>query len=327
MKNRKRFKEIFPVIILLICAISLISVFGLIEKLINRMDESSELLSYTETGDNRVYYNQQWYEPNDALESLLVMGIDTTQAEDKEQGRFAQADFISLIVIDKENESFRILHINRDTMTDISQIDENGTEYGIYNAQLALAHTYGAQGKMQCRNTVKAVENLLYGIEIDHYISFTMDAVPIINDSLGGVEVKLSSDFPVLGEDYTAGSSVTLHGQQALTFVRWRSSDPTHSNLERMERQKLYVNALFEKYTRTNHENTLEAMLELSEYMVSDCSTNQLSTLAERLESYELKDTIELAGNAVVDDGYVEYYIDESFAQKTVIELFYKNEE
>ena len=41
--------------------------------------------------------------------------------------------------------------------------------------QLALAHTYGSGEEDSCENTVLAVENLLYGVGIDHYVSLTMD--------------------------------------------------------------------------------------------------------------------------------------------------------
>ena len=98
-------------------------------------------------------------------------------------------DFLALLLIEKEAERFRILHLNRDTMTDIPMVDAAGIVNGSFRGQLALAHAYGSHDGSRCRNTVRAVENLLYGIEIDHYLSLTMDAVAIPVGNRGNKKV------------------------------------------------------------------------------------------------------------------------------------------
>ena len=49
--------------------------------------------------------------------------------------------------MDKTNNSDPVLHINRDTMTDIPTLDIYGDPSGSVYGQLALAHTYGKGGK------------------------------------------------------------------------------------------------------------------------------------------------------------------------------------
>lgn len=323
----KHYKEIVVAILFLVVVVSLISAFGLAEKIFDKLNESSGSLYYTDEGKAQFYYGGELYSLNENVESVLIMGIDSIITSDNSKTDSLQADFIALLVIDKLDHSFRLLHINRDTMTEITQIDENGNKYGTYEAQLALAHTYGGDGKQQCRNTVTAVKNLLYNASIDHYISFTMDAVPIINDIVGGVTVVLEDDIPSIGDEFVKGAEITLTGEQALAFVRYRSDAVTTSNLERMERQRQYITALSKQYISAELDNTLETFADVSEYVVSNCTANQLSVLMERLQEYTYNGTLSLEGEAQKTGEYVEYYIDEAAAQKTVVDLFYKIEE
>ena len=86
-----------------------------------------------------------------------------------------QADFLLLLVMDKQHETCTPIQLNRDTMTQIQILGVTGEPAGTFTGQLALAHTYGSGEEDSCENTVLAVENLLYGMEIDHYVSLTMD--------------------------------------------------------------------------------------------------------------------------------------------------------
>ncbi len=320
MKNRKQNKSVFLVIVLLILVVSLVAIFGYAEKLINRTQKEPDSLGRADSDGPR-------YVLNDNIESILVLGIDSLITPDGSKADSQQSDFVALVVIDKLNHSFKVLHINRDTMTEIIQINDDGEEYGRYNAQLALAHAYGGSDKLRCRNTVDVVENLLYNINIDHYLSVTMDAVSVINDSLGGVTVTLTDDLPALGQEFVEGAEVTLMGDDALNFVRWRSNEATQSNLERMERQRQYISALFDKYTTVKLENTLDTLTSVNDYIVSDCTINQLTLLLERLQGYTHEGTSSLKGEALKTGEYVEYHIDEGAAKETVIDLFYKIEE
>ena len=59
---------------------------------------------------------------------------------------------------------------------------------------------------------MKAVSNLLFGIEINHYLSFTMDAVALVNDLVGGVQVEVLDDLTFLDPALRKGETVTLKG-------------------------------------------------------------------------------------------------------------------
>lgn len=226
--------------------------------------------------------------------------------------------------MNKDDETYQILHLNRDTMTDIPQTDAFGEVYGYVEGQLTLAHTYGNDDKNRCRNTENIVEQLLYGIDIDHYLSLTMDAVAILNDSIGGVTVQLMDDFTELDESFVKDAVVTLKGEQALAYVQARGSLEDNTNLHRMERQQQYIAALIEKLSGYNFENTVDTMMEVNEYLVSDCTVDQLSRLIERLGSYTYEGTVSPEGEAVKGAEFMEYHVDDQALQALVVEMFYE---
>ena len=88
-----------------------------------------------------------------------------------------------LVIMDDETKEYSLLHLNRDTMTDITVLDITGLrKAGTVKAQLALSHTYGNGLHNSCLNTVDAVSTMLYGLRIDYYLSMTMDAAQILTD-------------------------------------------------------------------------------------------------------------------------------------------------
>lgn len=322
MKERKHLKIVGFAVLLLVFAVSLFLIFHLIEKIVNySQDQSPE---YSDSGDSRVFFDGAWFELDSDVETVLVMGIDSIELEGDARKDSAQADFLALLVINRMDESFSILHLNRDTMTEITQITDEGEKYGTFDAQLALAHTYGGTDTLRCRNTVEAVENLLYGMRIDHYISLTMDAIATVNDSVGGVTVTLEHDFPALGESCTKGATVTLTGADALSFVRWRDDTAEGSNLARMARQRQYISALFQRFTEVSTDNTLDTVKKVNDHLVSDCTASQITNLMERLQTYEYEGILEMEGEVSLGDEYVEFYADEDALQYAVVELFYE---
>ncbi len=276
----------------------------------------------------RVQYNGGWYTPKQHLETVLVLGLDkyadTTRTD--VQGAYEQADFLLLLVLDKEAKTATALHLNRDTMTQIQVLTDAGALAQTVEGQLTLAHTYGGTGEIRCKNTVTAVSGLLRGIEIHHYLSLTMDGVAKLNDLAGGVTVEVMDDFSGIDSALVKGERVTLKGDQALIYVRARRGMEDASNTHRMERQRQYLEALQAQLSsqgRKSEDFTLSALMELNEYMVSDFSVEQLSDFSKWLEDYGVKEYRALEGESKVSDTYVEFYPDERKLQALVMELFY----
>ena len=272
-------------------------------------------------------YNGGRYIKNDAIETVLLMGLDkyADQAANSLDGQ--QADMLLLLVLDRSTGTCTPLHINRDTMCTIYQLDAMGEPFMPLNGQICLAHAYGSGGRDSCRNQVRAVSELLYDMPINHYASVTMDAVGIINNLVGGVTVTVLDDLSALDSALVQGETVTLQGDQALTYVRARVglADPT--NLNRMKRQQQYLTALQQKFTQELAENgdlSRQIVTAVSDDMVSDFTVNSLSSFVDMATTYTFTPIREIAGEAVYsEDRSPEFYADEDALYQTVVDLFY----
>lgn len=323
MKNNDKVKILAIILGIVLVSAALVCLFGLIENNLDKSDGNDPNISSLDMM-GRIIYNGQQYKRNDRIKTVLLLGIDSLDEETEGDNRSQQSDFIAILIVNERDETYQILQINRDTMTQIRQLDQYGRVIGTYDGQLTLAHAYGSSENMRCKNSMEAVENLLYGIEIDHYLSITMDAVPILNDAIGGVTVTLRDDFTFMNPAYVKGTEVTLMGEEALTYVRARGMMEDPTNLNRMERQTTYMNAVLQKIDTLDLEDIIRAMTKLEDHLVSDCTIDQMSRLFDQAGDYEHIGTVSLPGEAVLGQTYMEYYVDELAVQKMVIDLFYR---
>lgn len=321
MKMRRSRRWILLAVCLLAVIGGMLLVFSGLERLILLSDSTAEGNPENVNDSGSIFYDGIWYAPKDSLETILLMGIDMA-----DEG-LGQADFLGLLLLDEETEQFLLLHLNRNTIADIFQTDLYGRDAGSFRGQLALAHAYGRDSGDGCRQTVKSVEALLYGITVDHYISLTMDGMSILNDRVGGVTLNLLDDFTHLDPAYTEGSVVTLKGAHALAYVRERGALEDSSDLRRMERQCQYMDALAEAFGKTEDVNSedffIDTFLEVNAYMVSDCTADQLGDLTETLHRYEYAGIYMLEGESVKGHTYMEFHLDESSVRQTILKLFY----
>lgn len=312
-------------------AVALLAVFLLTGSfLLLELWEKRQSIFPEQKTENTVYeYNGVEYVKNEDVESFLILGLDKFEdaINNDSYNNDQRADFLMLLVFDNSEKKFTAVHLNRDTMVNMNVLGVAGQKIGTVNKQLALAHTYGNGRDVSCRNTADAVSELLNGVKVNHYLSITMDAVPILNDLLGGVEVTVLDDFSGIDDTLIKGETVTLHGDHALTYVRERYGLEDSSNSTRMVRQRQYMTAVYDKAMLKieNDDNfVIEASSKLADYIVSDRSVNQLQEIAKKLSQYKFTEIETLEGESVVKDGLMEFRPDADSIDKIVFELFYK---
>ncbi|MBQ7088699.1 MAG: LCP family protein [Clostridia bacterium] len=277
--------------------------------------------------DGTLSYNGTDYTLRDGIETLLILGLDTSDDTGLESyNNNKQADFLLLLVMDTVNGTCKGIHINRDTITDMNVLGVSGDRIDTVRQQIALSHTYGNGREVSCRNTADAVSGLLGGIKVDHYLSVTMDAVPVFNDLAGGVTLEVLDDLTALDPAMKQGETITLTGEQALTYVRARKGleDPTNSH--RMIRQKQYLEALYRRSRVCMQEQEdfiSKAALAVTDYLVSDCSGNKLESLMARFAEQPLS-TVSIDGESVVGEEFMEFYPDNDSLLQVVIACFYE---
>lgn len=281
------------------------------------------------TGKVTLEENGETYVLRDDLDTYLIIGLDKvtgTLSDPEYHTNNQQADFLFLMIVDKSAKAYSAIHLNRDAMTEIQRLGMSGKKIGTFTGQLALSHTFGSGGKDSCRNTARAVSHYLLDIPIEHYFSLTMDAIPVLNDLVGGVTVHIDDDFSAIDPSLQQGKDVLLQGQQALTFVRSRWYVDDGSNLSRMNRQREFINALYRQMTqKLQEDNGFAARLasRLSDYSVSDLTTTELSNLADKLKDYRFTGIETIQGEAILSEKYMEFYTDESDLRSLVLRIFF----
>ncbi len=290
----------------------------------NRSDSVDDAESKTLEIDGVKYF------PKQDINVFLLIGVDKEgKAEDSHSYRNdGEADMIALLIFNESEKTYSILCLNRDTMLDMPTIGLGGKYAGKAYGQLALSHTYGSGLKDSCENVRATVSEFLYGLEIDNYISLTMDAVAILNNSVGGVTVNVTDEFPE--ETGIEKGTVTLFGKQALDFVRTRQDVGDQLNVSRMKRQEEYMKGFMDSLKRTLDSNDsfiIGAYKDLSEYMVTDCSLDAMSAFVGRYSDYEFREIVSPVGENTVGEKYMEFRVDPKELEGLVIRLFYDKKE
>ncbi len=268
------------------------------------------------------------YRLKDGVEAVLVLGLDKFEGADSDSyNNDKQADFLMLLVADHENKVCSALHINRDTIAEMSILGVAGDKVGTVRKQIALAHTYGNGREVSCRNTADSVSKLLLNVPIDRYVSVKMDAVAVYNDLIGGVEVTVLDDFTGIDDTLVQGETVTLYGEHALNYVRTRYGLDDSTNSRRMVRQRQYIEALYQK-TLTVAEGddsfVVNAAAKLADFLITNYTGNGLQSFAERISDYTFAEISALDGRIVKGEEHMEFYPYESSVKETVINLFYE---
>jgi len=328
-RRHKRMMMIAVVCVFLVFVAGMIAVVSFESMTSSPVENAGQQLTAYKTGSKRAeyYVDGQWIAQKD-LETLLVIGLDDVGGFEysNSYNNTSQADFMALLIRDKKSGQFNAIHFNRDTMTRIPVLGVTGQKAGYITGQLALAFTYGRGREDSCQNTMEAVSHLLYGIEIDHYIVVTMDSVPIANDWVGGVTVEVLDDFTGINETMIKGKKTTLVGQQALDYVRIRRGLEDSTNLHRMERQRQYADEWLKLATPLFKDpaSVIDLVVQLSDYHFSDCTAGELADFANAYANHPFDTMHTLAGENVLGDVYMEYYIDEEAVKEMVLELFFE---
>ena len=324
MKKRKQGNSLlFPAVILLLVLVILYSGLQIVESTVFRTGQESAgtVTSKTITRDGVDYF------PRQDITVVLVLGIDQfgPVADSGAYSNRGAADMDILLVFDETNEVCNVLHLNRDTMLEMPVLGIGGRQAGTYYGQLALAHTYGSGLEDSCENSREAISDFLYGLKIDYYVAMNMDAIAILNDAVGGVTVNVTQDFSNVDPSIGMGR-VKLMGQQAINYVRTRKDVGDQLNLSRIERHKDYLEGFAEAF-RAKREAEPEFIMQAYEaaapYLVTDCSGNAITGMVDRYSGYAIGEVVSPAGENVVGEEYMEFYVDEAQLDALILRMFY----
>lgn len=282
-----------------------------------------------------VEYGGRVYRRNSHVKAILCMGVDRKGSmEGTTVSTFGgQADGLFLIAQDTSRNSLKILMIPRDTMTEITLTDLSGNVLGKDVQHLTLAYAYGDGREKSCEQVRLAVSDLLGGMKIDHYMAANIEVINILNNSVGGVTVTVpSAGLEKKDAAFVEGTKVTLRGDQAEAFVRYRDIGEVHSAVYRMSRQQEYMTQFFgtvkEKAARDSGIVT-RLLGEIEKYMVTDMAKDEYLKItmdALNIAKLDPEDISVVPGQAVMTGVYDEYHVDREALTRMVLGLFFREE-
>ena len=316
------------IIVFIISIVVILAIFAVaFAKKNNSKEEKNTSSELQQESENYISYNGQKYQHNDHLRTYLYMGIDkdgpVTEAEDSVSG--GQSDAMFLIVVDSEKKTISVLSINRNTMTDVDVYDKDGNFVETRELQICLQHGFGDGMRTSCQRSVDAVSNLLYGEPVSGYIAMNMDAMPMMNDSVGGVTVEVLDDLtsPSRNVSLHKGETVTLNGDEAYVYLRSRDINEFDSATERLNRQMQYIQAFVKQAKSKNAATLVSAYDAITDYIVTNVD---VPNLVNKLTTYEFDDSrmYTIPGETQMGEQYEEYHVDEDALYQLMLDIFYK---
>lgn len=286
------------------------------------------ILSYDD--GKTVSYQGKTYILNENIAALLVIGVDKSSIEkDEVYGSGGEADTILLVGLDSVTGETHVVSISRDTYAQVDIYSANGKYLESRSTQLCRAFAYGDGQEQSCENVVKSVSRLLYGLPVQSYIAMDTQAIGVANDAIGGVTLVPQGDIVAKDyADYPPGAEVTLQGKRALRYISYRDTKKVEGNLDRMARQKQYINAFVAKAlqeTKADITTLLDLYSAMESYTFTDMSVADITFLltcfinnGAQFDFSTISGTSKRVGKNVI------YYPDQISLYETVLAVFYK---
>ena len=285
-----------------------------------QQDVFEEMASFQNTID----YHGTTYQYRKDIVNVLCIGVDKEEAmweRDDDGGSVGQADAVFLVSFDFEHSNIRILAIPRDTMVSIVACDENGNEMGAFTGQLALQYAYADGQEKSCSLVIGQVADILKNeVPINGYVAMNLSCIGTVNDAVGGVTVEMDDDYTLYNAKFKKGATVHLQGEEAQEFVQGRDIMVSGSAYSRIGRQKRYLKAFISQAKKTLAQNpalAVNLMSQLSDYMLTDISTDEVLYLSTELSgcNFDEENMQILQGNIQMGEQYEEYYLDDEAVQ------------
>lgn len=279
-----------------------------------------------------ITYKNETYVKKGNLETYLIAGIDAPGKVEKvtEYDGTGQCDVLAVIVRDRSTDQCKLLSIDRNTITAVKSLDNDGTYLDTTDIQISLAHAMGFDQQVRAENTVDAVSHLLGDQTIDGYAMVNMGAIQVVNDMVDGVTVTIEDDFSDVDPSMKKGETVTLMGEQAEKYVRSRKEISDGSNQNRMSRQSTYEEAFKPAFRNKCAENSkfpLEVYHAMEDYMTTNISAKKFCRLAILMSDENQDEKVAISGTYGLDeDEWQTFTPDEDSLQEAILELFYQKQ-
>lgn len=227
---------------------------------------------------------KKWYYNGTPCSSSQVLNIMLVGEDGYDPDEESRADSAIIASINVDTKKITLTSVLRDTYAywETEPGNEESGQFGKIN---------GAKSSGDIKTYINAIENL-YKIKIDNYATVDFESFKTIIDTLGGVEIEISSaeineinndqktyDGTWIDKTFDGDSGVMkLTGQQALAYCRIRHLD---SDNVRADRQKQCLTQIFNGIKDASSVKLLKIINDIVPYIKTDMSRDMLLKIAK----------------------------------------------
>lgn len=317
-------------------------------------DIQEEIIAREKAGLATVEWQENWvaidgkvYAYNEECINLVVLGVDKpgeiNGETDYEGWEAGQTDAIFLVSLNPATHCINIVGIPRNSMVNVDIYNEENHKIDTVYDQICLQYAFAGGGQPGLDRVKKSVSEMFYGLPIHGAFAIGYDAVSIVNDMAGGVEVEVLEDLQKENKVFVQGNTVHLKGDLALSYVRSRHYGELGSPTMRLKRQKQYLIGLIQKLRGEVKKNPIlvrDIYNAVSRYMNTDVTLEEVVYLAAEAVNYRCgPDSFQLLegeDRAVEipeeklrpgeekEPFYNDYYLDEDNVKQVMLNIFYE---
>ena len=229
----------------------------------------------------------------DGSTNILLIGSDSRAGTGRRFGRGvlgSRSDTTMLLHITPDHTHAYVISFPRDSMV---------PTYGCLPDQQGHPGQTAAPGSLEPLNATfsdggapclwKTLEQTTH-IRIDHFVEVGFNSFKAIVNDVGGISVCLPFAIrnPQARLFLSAGRHL-VHGAQALAFVRLRENIGDGSDLQRIQRQQIFLASAMQKIRQTNLLGDYKVIKDAAHAVTTDLSLTQMLGIANSMKALNTK--------------------------------------
>ncbi|MBS5969240.1 MAG: LCP family protein [Clostridium perfringens] len=257
MKRRTKNSKIKNSKIKYIILALILVILGLIGASTYYINSKINKVQKVEVNKDNLSINKTQVEEEKHIKNIALFGIDAPK------GKVGRSDAIMILTLDEEHKAIKLTSIMRDSYVNIPGHGDD-----------KITHAYAFGGPELAMKTLN--EN--FKVNVEDFMAVNFTSLPEIIDKLGGVKINIIPEEIHHIPGITSPGEQVLNGEEALAYSRIRYA--TGGDYKRTERQRVVLEAVFEKLKSTPTKEYPSLIDDFLPYVETNMSSMDMIKLA-----------------------------------------------
>ncbi|MDK0796562.1 LCP family protein [Clostridium perfringens] len=257
MKRRTKNSKIKNLKIKYIILALILVILGLIGASTYYINSKINKVQKVEVNKDNLSIDKAQVEEEKHIKNIALFGIDAPK------GKAGRSDAIMILTLDEEHKVMKLTSIMRDSYVDIPGHGDD-----------KITHAYAFGGPELAMKTLN--EN--FKVNVEDFMAVNFTSLPEIIDKLGGVKINIIPEEIHHIPGITSPGEQVLNGAEALAYSRIRYA--TGGDYKRTERQRVVLEAVFEKLKSTPTKEYPSLIDDFLPYVETNMSSMDMIKLA-----------------------------------------------